>query len=52
MRNKATRVGMVKTWICRTPAGRKRLTKSFQSISKDKKEKREEDGIYFQVYKY
>lgn len=52
MRNKATRVAMVKTWVCRNPAGRKRLNKSFQSISKDKKEKRKEDGISFQVYQY
>jgi hypothetical protein len=52
MQNKATKVAMVKTWICRNPAGRERLTKSFQSISKDKKEKRKEDGISFQLYKY
>ena len=52
MRNKKDRVQMVKTWICRTPAGRKRLTKCFQSIAKDKKEKRAEEGITFQVYKY
>lgn len=52
MRNKAERVAMVKTWICRTPAGRKRLTQSFQSISKDKKEKRDEEGISFQIYRY
>ena len=43
---------MVKTWICRSKDGRARLTKSFQSIAKDKKEKRKEDGITFQVYKY
>ena len=52
MRNKSTRVAMVKTWICRSKEGRARLTKSFQSIAKDKKEKRKEDGITFQVYKY
>ena len=52
MRNKKDRVQMVKSWICRTKEGRARLTKCFQSIAKDKKQKRAEDGITFQLYKY
>ena len=47
MRAKKLKISIMKSWICRTSEGRKRLTKLHQGITADYKDDRKEEREWY-----